>query len=123
MDINWLMVVTLACLTALGVIVGRWWLGRVFNPLSIYSALWGFCLINYELRLIHYYEISTTAWLYILLAWGSLYFGAGLILLMGTPTQSSHVPGKANLKRLRVVIVTLSLVGSIGLISQLLAIS
>jgi oligosaccharide repeat unit polymerase len=123
MDTNWLMIVILACLTAPAVIVGRWWLGRLFNPLSIYSALWGFCLINYELRLIQYYEISTTAWLYIALAWLSLYLGTGLVLLIRAPKPKSCAPAKTNLKRLRVVIVGLSLVGSLGLISQLLAIS
>jgi oligosaccharide repeat unit polymerase len=117
------MVVILASLTALAIIIGRWWLGRLFNPLSIYSALWGFCLINYELRLIQYYEISTPAWLYIALAWLSLYLGTGLVLLIGVRKQKTCALVKTNLKRLRVVIVGLSFVGSLGLISQLLAIS
>jgi oligosaccharide repeat unit polymerase len=123
MDANWLMIAILAFLTTLAVIVGRWWLGRLFNPLSIYSALWGFCLINYELRLIQYYEISTAAWLYIGLAWLSLYLGAGFILLVDLREKTSRVPGKANLKRLRGVIIGLSLVGGLGLVSQIFAIS
>ena len=117
------MVAILVCVTGMGVAIGRRWLGRLFNPLSIYSALWGFCLINYELRLIQYYEISAAAWLYIGLAWLSLYLGAGLMLLIDTHKKICCVPSQSNLKRLRAVIIGLCLVGGLGLISQLLAIS
>ena len=123
MGTNWLMIVILVCLTALAVFVGKSWLGRLFNPLSVYSGLWGLCLINYELRLIQYYEISATAWLYIALAWCSLYLGTGLVLLIGARKKTSSPLPKTNLKVLKVVIVGLSAVGSLGLISQLLAIS
>jgi oligosaccharide repeat unit polymerase len=124
MEANFFMAVTLGFITAVAVSIGKWWFKRWFNPLSIYSALWGFCLVNYELRLIQYYPISTIAWVYIAIAWVSLYLGAGTVLLLAKPRESSTARSfGVDVNCLKKVILTLSAIGSLGLISQLLAIS
>ena len=123
MDTNWTMFVVLALITGIAVWTGKAWFRRWFNPLSIYSAIWGFCLCNYELRLIQYEPISSLAWFYIFLAWASLFLGAGCaFLLLGLRSRGKQAIVAINMDRLRVAIVVLTCIGAVELISQLLAI-
>src|SRR5467141_1393291 len=115
MQANWSMIVVLAFATGIGVYIGRVLFKRWFNPLSIYSALWGFCLFNYELRLIQYYPISTAAWIYIAAAWVTLYLGAATVLLAGSWTREpSTVQLGVDLNRLKKGVLFLSVVGAAG---------
>src|SRR6266700_2893840 len=81
MEANWPMIALLAFVTCIAAYIGRVWFKRWFNPLTIYSAVWGFCLVAYELRLIQYYDLSGRAWALIVAAWASLYLGALLAVL------------------------------------------
>lgn len=122
MDANWTMLTVLAVITGFTVWTGKVWFRRWFNPLSMYSGIWGFCLCNYELHLIQYYEISTLAWIYIFAAWTSLYLGAGIVLLL-TGRQKTKPPCDCrDLTKLRNAILLLSSIGLIGLVGQLFAI-
>ncbi len=117
------MAVMLAVITTASVTVGKCWFRHWFNPLSIYSALWGLCLFNYELRLIQYETISRLAWAYILIAWVNLFIGAGVVVLLAPTAHSlESVKFRVCMKRLRNIIVMLTLIGIAGLLSQLLAI-
>lgn len=124
MEANWQMVVTLAAITSLAIYLGYVCFKRWFNPFSIYSAIWGFCLCNYELRLIQYYPISKIAWTYIGFAWVSIFFGSITGLLLSSRKNSSSTPElQVDLTRLRKVILGLSVLGGVGFIGQLVAIT
>src|SRR5690242_16747599 len=121
MEANWPVLILLVLLTAVAVYIGRLWFNRWFNPLSIYSGLWGFCLCNYELHLIQYYPISATAWLYIMVAWVCLYLGAAAILFTGPRARQPAATRLAvDLNRLKKGILVLSIVGTAGVVGQLL---
>jgi oligosaccharide repeat unit polymerase len=122
MEANWPMAVLMIFVTGVGVYIGRVWLKRWFNPLSIYSAIWGFCLFNYELQLVQYYPIRTAAWMYIAIAWIGLYFGAGAVLLLTSPRvrQPSAIRLPVDLVRLKKGILILSVVGTAGVIGQVI---
>lgn len=117
------MVILLIIITFVAIYAGRILFHRWFNPLSIYSALWGFCLCNYELGLIQYYSISITAWCYITAAWIALYLGSAIVILLMAPTRDVRpVRLLANTDRIKKAILVLSAIGLVGLASQLLAV-
>ncbi len=124
MDPNLSSAAFLAFVTAIAVYVGRVWFKRWFNPLSLYSAIWGFCLFNYELRLIQYYPISMIAWFYIAVAWLALYLGAAAVFFMTLrPKQPSTVQLPINLVTLKRAILILSMIGGVGVIAQVISVS
>src|SRR5216684_5785255 len=113
------MIVLLVSVTGVAAYMGRVWMKCWFNPLSLYSAIWGFCLCTYELRLIQYEKISLMAWTYIVIAWVSLYLGAATVLLTQAPTRQRGAPAvHGDLKYLKRAIVFLSVVGAIGVVDQ-----
>lgn len=113
------MIVVLVLGAGGSVYLSRLWFRRWFNPLSTYSALWGFCLITYELRLIQYYPISLTAWFYILVAWISLYVGAFTAFLVIGHGRFSGVPSTEHgLKLLRNALILVSAIGVIAVARQ-----
>jgi oligosaccharide repeat unit polymerase len=115
--------VVLTVLTGIGIIIGRIWFKRWFNPLSAYSAIWGFCLCNYELRLIQYYLISAEAWFYIGAAWLSLYLGTAFVHLLGAHAkQLATPPLTVPLDKLKKGILILSMIGAIGVIGQAISV-
>jgi oligosaccharide repeat unit polymerase len=119
-DSNWTMVMLMAALTGTGVYVGRLCFERWFNPLSAYSAIWGFCLFNYELKLIQYYPIRMWAWVYIATAWAALYLGAFVVLLLSSRFgRPANVQLQVDLVRLKKAIVVLSIVGAAGTAGQM----
>ena len=119
MDANWSAIAVLTIVTGIAMYAGRFCFGRWFNPLSLYSAIWGFCLASYELKLIQYYPISGQAWAYIILAWLSLFVGAGAALLLsGTPATKAR---QFSIERLKTAILLLSSLGFIGILSQIWA--
>jgi len=106
--------------TVAGVLVGRWMLGGWVNHLSIYSVTWGISLFAYELGLIEYNPICTEAWLYIAVAWMSVFLGAALVVFaMREPDGGSAVMPEFNLNYLRIPIIVLTLVGTVSLIQQI----
>src|SRR5690348_9756534 len=124
MQANWSALISLAFITTVAVYIGRQWFNRWFNPLSLYSAIWGFCLCNYELHLIQYYPISFAAWLYIAIAWVALYLGAAAVfLLVPRPRRLSPAVFLVDPARLRKAIVILSMIGGAGVIAQVVSVS
>jgi len=119
-EADWLMIAVLALPTAFGIYIGRVWFRRWFNPFSLYSGLWGFCLCNYEIRLIQYQPISFLAWTYITLAWVSLYVGAALVFFMKSSRAWGVVSFDVDLRRLRKWLIILSAIGAIGVLDQVL---
>ena len=117
------MLVVLAVVTTIAVWIGKVWFRRWFNPLSIYSAIWGFCLCNYELRLIQYEQITPMAWFYIGIAWFSLYLGSAAVLLLSIP---QHFNAKAqagfDLARLKTAIWFCSLIACVGVLGQIISV-
>src|SRR5215475_8503327 len=86
------------------VLCGGW-----LNHLSLYTLVWTFSLGAYELHWIRYNSISSEAWLYIFMAWISLYLGTAIVMVrnQAPPRRSTE----RSLQRLRTVIVWFSLGG------------
>jgi oligosaccharide repeat unit polymerase len=118
MEANWSAIVLLSLVTGVAVCTGRVWFKHWFNPLSVYSAIWGFCLCSYELKLIQFYPVSRQAWLYIFLAWESLYAGAGVAFLVSS-AQSARKSPMIDLMRLKKAILVLTLIGTVGVLDQM----
>lgn len=117
------MVLVVACAAFSSAYMARRWFGRWLNPLSIYSILWGFCLFNYELRLIDYEVITFRAWAYIVVAWIALYLGAcTAILVLGLEPTNKTFFLNLDPQLLRKTIWWLCMISSVGLLSQLIAI-
>jgi len=51
------MTVLILLAAAVGMAAGRWLMGRWFNHVTLYSAVWGLSLGLYALDLIQYYPI------------------------------------------------------------------
>ena len=118
MDVSWLPIALIICATFGAAWVGRLLCNRWFNPLSLYSGLWGFCLCSYELRLIQYEPVSNTAWVYILIAWIFLYLGGMTAWLAGhAKDQSPEL--SIDLIRLKKAIIWLSIIAGVGLVDQI----
>jgi oligosaccharide repeat unit polymerase len=124
MEANWPALILLLFVTGIAVYIGRLWFKRWFNPLSLYSAIWGFCLCNYELRLIQYEPISRLAWCYIAIAWVFLYLGAATAISVtdSGSTDNRSIRISADLEKVRKGILVLVLVSIIALVDQLRAI-
>ena len=119
METNWPSLVILALITVAAARIGRWWFKRWFNPFSIYSLIWGFCLCNYELRLLQYEFISRSAWIYIFVAWVSLYLGAATVFHLGDTSKRRDEPLlDVDLNRLKMAITVLSAIGIIAVANQ-----
>ncbi len=119
MPANWSAITFLAIMTGIAAYTGRCWFRRWFNPLSLYSAIWGFCLFCFELKLIQYYPISVRAWACIILAWASLFAGAGVALVfLGRDPVVQPTP--LGIPKLRTAILALCALGGLGVFSQIL---
>jgi len=114
------MIALLAFVTCIAAYIGRVWFKRWFNPLSIYSALWGLSLCSYELKLIQYYPISRQAWLYIATGWICLYSGGLTALLLVRPTKPAKtIPTATNLDLIKTTIIIISVVGGVAVARQM----
>jgi oligosaccharide repeat unit polymerase len=119
-EANWLMLMVLACVTFVAIYISRVLFKRWFNPLSLYSFVWGFGLCCYELRLIQYERISLQAWVYIATAWVSIFLGAATILFIQGSKARRIVRGpQVNLNHLKWAILLLSSVSFIGLLDEI----
>jgi len=118
MEANWPMIALLAFVTCIAAYIGRVWFKRWFNPLTIYSAVWGFCLVAYELRLIQYYDLSGRAWALIVAAWASLYLGA-LLAVLFTAARNNVTVAPTDLKRMRLIIWVFTIVGAVGVVDEI----
>ena len=104
---------TLLLLTIWGsgmLLVARWLCGRWLNHLSLYTTVWTASLFALSLNLIHYHHIVLEAWIYIFVAWLSIYLGTAIVRLMSPRTANREFPD-LNMKRLRTAILVLSLTG------------
>jgi oligosaccharide repeat unit polymerase len=107
-------------LSIASILMSRWLMGRWLNHLAVYSFTWGISLSAYSLHLIAYNPISTVAWLYIAVAWLSMFLGAGLVVLairkdgLRPDTTANFDP--ARVKR---IILILLLFAGLSLISQI----
>ncbi|HXZ40406.1 MAG TPA: O-antigen polymerase [Terriglobales bacterium] len=103
-----------------GVYIARRLLGSWVNHLSIYSVTWGLSLSAYELGLIVYNPICTEAWLYIAVAWVSVFLGAALVVFsMRKQALGNVVMPDFNPSFLRITIWVLSLLTVVSLIQQI----
>lgn len=107
---------TFLCLTAWGLMMtflARRLSNRWFNHLTLYTLLWTVMLLSYELRLIAYNSIVLEAWLYVFVAWISLYLGTLLGSLLFPTVPKQKFP-EINLVRLRHIIIGLTVGGLIS---------
>src|SRR5438132_7886941 len=118
MEANWPMIALLAFVTCIAAYIGRVWFKRWFNPLAVYSAVWGFSLAAYELRLIQYYNVSNGAWALIASAWVSLYFGALLAVLL-MPSRNNVAVAQIDLRRMKLITWVFTIVGAIGVLDEI----
>lgn len=120
MEANWRMIFFLVFVTSVAVGVGRAWFHRWFNPLTLYSSIWGFCFITYELNLIQYYPVRGMAWLYAAIAWVSLYLGsASVFFISGSLSRGAGPQFFINQQRLKRAILISSVIGGIGVADQI----
>jgi oligosaccharide repeat unit polymerase len=107
------MTIVLLTFWAIGmVILARWICGGWVNHLSLYSFVWTVSLLTLQMRLIAYHHVVFEAWMYVFVAWVSLYLGTALIRLKSPPAKLTFP--SINMKRLRNAIFVL---GAAGLIS------
>lgn len=92
------------------IVLARWICGRWWNHLSLYTLLWSASLIAYELRLIAYYKLVLETWIYVFVAWISIYLGTALAVLISPPSLNRELPA-LDMKRLRNIIYVLSIAG------------
>src|SRR5215471_18800162 len=125
MEANWPVIIFVVFITSVAVYAGRMCFRRWFNPLSLYSAIWGICLFMYELKLIQYYPISWNGWFYISSAWISLYLGAfTALLLMGQrTTRPNQLSGQINVQLIKRAIIVLSAIGGVAVVRQVQVVS
>jgi len=90
-------------------LLARWVCGNWLNHLSLYTFVWTLSLEAHELHWIRYNSISTEAWLYIFLAWAAIYLGTAAVMYRGE--RPVPAPSRDSLRRLKLVIVILSLSG------------
>lgn len=94
-------------------VVARWICGRWFNHLSLYTIMWTVSLLALELRLLAYHTIIFEAWLYIFVAWVSIYLGTAIGRLASPGCLVRKFPD-LKMNQLRNVIVLLSLAGFVS---------
>lgn len=88
------------------VVTGRW-----LSHLAMYSLVWTISLFTYELRLIAYNGVVFEAWVFVFVAWTSLYIGTALGRMMCART-GRPVPAVVDLRKLRFAIWGLALAGA-----------
>jgi oligosaccharide repeat unit polymerase len=104
------MTIVLLSFWAIGmVILARWICGGWVNHLSLYSFVWTTSLLTLQMRLIAYHHVIFEAWMYVFVAWVSLYLGTALIRLKSPPTKPTFP--YINMKRLRNAIFVLGAAG------------
>ena len=96
---------------------------KAFNPISIYSAIWVLVVSLYELKLVHYYDLTMYTWLIIILFQllynigcvfgGTLKLKSGSITILKTENYASE-------KELKKTIIILTSIAAIGIISNVL---
>jgi oligosaccharide repeat unit polymerase len=118
MEANWTAIVLIFAASACSAYLGRAWFQRYLNPLTLYSAMWGICLIAYELRLLQYYALSVQAWIYVLLAWTTFHMGVGTSVLFSAGAKNNSLKPTVDIRRLQRVILVLCAIGAISIISQ-----
>ncbi len=110
----------------IGVLAGRILLGRWFNYLSIYSAVWAISLVLYAFQLIQYNPIIPQAWFFIALAWFVLYLGSVTVIFARVVTHhvskdAKHIPKDSfsiNDKSLARAILVLCIIASVSIVLQ-----
>ena len=97
------------------------------NPISIYSVVWTFMTILYELKLVYYYDLTLLTWLIIIVFQIAYNFGCIVGKTMSIYTKRYNIKSHNNInitnvkhkKDLKRMIIILSLLASISTISNL----
>ncbi len=104
----------------------RWLYRATVNPISLYSIMWTTMVVLYELKLVYYYDLTTTTWIIIIVF--QLVYNIGCILGKRNPgctyqtDNEQFVTGVSvgSKKDLRTAIVILCLLASISVVSKLM---
>ncbi|MBK8943748.1 MAG: oligosaccharide repeat unit polymerase [Ignavibacteriae bacterium] len=84
-----------------GIICGKYLFRHWVNHLTLYSVIWGFLIILYELKLLPYYDIIPLTWFFIISSFLSFLFGILTLISLRnlSPTNSYNIkPTKLNFK-------------------------
>jgi len=85
MSIFFITVISIVVILGSKKIFGKW-----FNPVSLYTIIWGVMLFLFELKLIAFFELRFNTWLIIITAYASFLLGATIIF------TSRSALGKSN---------------------------
>jgi len=86
MSIFFITVISIVVILGSKKIFGKW-----FNPVSLYTIIWGVMLFLYELKLIAFFDLRTNTWLIIIASFTSFLLGVITIL------SSRSTAGKSNI--------------------------
>lgn len=122
--------VLLSFFTILFVLLSKQLFQRWFNHLSIYTLIWFFLLTFYEMKLVHYYDLTFETWCIIIGAFFSYCLGV-ITYFVAKQNKTEQFPDSANknliistnlflnnAKVLRVAIIITSLIGLAGAIQN-----
>ncbi|MCL4538408.1 MAG: oligosaccharide repeat unit polymerase [Bacteroidetes bacterium] len=99
--------------------VGKRAFGRWFNPVSVYSGIWGVMLGMHELKLLKYTDMHTYTWLLIFASWGMFLFGGYTALhSQGKKDQQSPSEVAVDERLLAKWILILCAIGTIGVVQH-----
>ncbi|MFO7525325.1 MAG: O-antigen polymerase [Ignavibacteriaceae bacterium] len=74
----------------IGILLSKYYFGKWFNHLSMYTAIWMSMLFLFELRFIRYYDLSVETWLVILAAYLGFISGIACIFLARSVFQKDN---------------------------------
>jgi len=73
------------------ILLSKYYFGKWFNHLSLYSCIWMSMLFFYEIRLIRYYELSLNTWLVIISAFVGFVLGIMTIFCARSVFNKSNI--------------------------------
>lgn len=82
-------------ISILSILFSKYLYKRVFNPLSIYSLIWGTMIIAYEMKLMPYIPLSSNAWLVIVSGYVFFLFGI-IVFFQGNKLKSKSYYSDVN---------------------------
>jgi hypothetical protein len=113
-------VLLLLLAAVIGTVLGRLILGYWFNHIMVYSVTWTISLTLYALDLIHYYQITRQAWVFIVVAWLQIVLGAIAGRALSPAAGPAEEPDPATERDLAVSTLVLSTIGALAVVGTLL---
>jgi oligosaccharide repeat unit polymerase len=102
----------------ISIILGKHIFKKWYNPLSLYSLIWSFVIIIYEIRLIPFGDLRTETWFVIVIAYLSflfgiltIYFGKSLKIFEPKIIQSEIIIFHDNAHLIKFIIIFFSIIG------------